>query len=504
MGLKEELTSIKTNISDGVVANKVSKFAYTDTAYSENDVDGVATYDVTKEQNIPLGTPSVMKVNETVVTKGWRARASSITRMLMNHFLGRISYNLNKANDMINSILSNIISYLGTANGIATLDTNGRIPYAQLPDSMVTLKGYWNASTNTPTLVDGTGTNGDEYIVDVAGSQDLGSGSQYFKVGDRVVYSSSIWRNIDSGSVKSVCNVTPDQAGNVALAKGDVGLGNVANTGDSATPVSGGTTKFTTGGAYTELAKKVDKTTTINGHALNSNVTVTKGDVGLGNVANTGDSATPVSGGTTKFTTGGAYADKLATPTQNSTKNFTAGGAYADKLATPTQNSTKNFTAGGAYQMLSDLNDELMGIHEGIAGKAPSNHASSSSMFGRGTSTLFGHLKLGKAFTMYEYTPTSSGAFYYINKPETIMICNNDPEVSGASAVMYVNNSGESLRVFDLPIKADGTIDFTPMEGVRIIQGDGTAQNSLLSIVKYKSIVLTLPADREDYLCSNV
>ena len=39
----------------------------------------------------------------------------------------------------------------------------------------------------------------------------------------------------------------------------DVGLGNVVNTGDSATPVSGGTTKFTTGGAYTELNKKADK-----------------------------------------------------------------------------------------------------------------------------------------------------------------------------------------------------------------------------------------------------
>ena len=38
-----------------------------------------------------------------------------------------------------------------------------------------------------------------------------------------------------------------------------VGLGNVVNTGDSDTPVSGGTTKFTTGGAYTELNKKADK-----------------------------------------------------------------------------------------------------------------------------------------------------------------------------------------------------------------------------------------------------
>ena len=47
-----------------------------------------------------------------------------------------------------------------------------------------------------------------------------------------------------------------------------VGLGNVVNTGDSDTPVSGGTTKFTTGGAYTELNKKADKVTSgsTNGH----------------------------------------------------------------------------------------------------------------------------------------------------------------------------------------------------------------------------------------------
>jgi hypothetical protein len=45
-------------------------------------------------------------------------------------------------------------------------------------------------------------------------------------------------------------------------------LGSVVNTGDSATPVSGGTTKFTTGGAYTELNKKVDK---VSGKGLSTN-----------------------------------------------------------------------------------------------------------------------------------------------------------------------------------------------------------------------------------------
>lgn len=53
-----------------------------------------------------------------------------------------------------------------------------------------------------------------------------------------------------------------------AYTASEVGLGNVVNTGDSATPVENGTTKFTTGGAYTELNKKVDK---VDGKGLSSN-----------------------------------------------------------------------------------------------------------------------------------------------------------------------------------------------------------------------------------------
>lgn len=45
----------------------------------------------------------------------------------------------------------------------------------------------------------------------------------------------------------------------------------------------------------TELVKKVDKTITINGHALLSNVTVTKSDIELGNVDNTSDLNKPIS-----------------------------------------------------------------------------------------------------------------------------------------------------------------------------------------------------------------
>lgn len=101
----------------------------------------------------------------------------------------------------------------GQPNGVATLDENGRIPYSQLPESAIELKGYWNAMTNTPTLADGTGTNGDEYIVSVAGSRNLGSGGQYFNVGDRILYTDGIWKNITSGFVRTINNIPPRSIG---------------------------------------------------------------------------------------------------------------------------------------------------------------------------------------------------------------------------------------------------------------------------------------------------
>jgi hypothetical protein len=223
--LNEDLSAIKT-VEDTLTSNKVARFAYTDLAYTNNDANGVAEYNVNNEQNIPVATANVMKVNDTVLSKGYRAQASSVTRMLLNHFLGRLSYNLNKVNDNMSNLLATLISHRGTANGLATLDADGRIPYSQLPESAVELKGYWNANTNTPTLADGTGDDGDEYYVDVAGSQDLGSGTQYFNVGDRVLYIDGVWKNINSTAVKSVNSVLPNAQGNVALPTKVISLDN--------------------------------------------------------------------------------------------------------------------------------------------------------------------------------------------------------------------------------------------------------------------------------------
>lgn len=130
--LNEDLSAIK-EVEDKIIANKVARFAYTEEAYTTNDANGVAEYNVNNAQNIPTADASVLKVNETVLSKGYRAQASSVTRMLLNHFFGRMSYNLNKVNDNVSNLIATLIGHRGTANGFATLDENGKVPSSQLP-----------------------------------------------------------------------------------------------------------------------------------------------------------------------------------------------------------------------------------------------------------------------------------------------------------------------------------------------------------------------------------
>ena len=95
---------------------------------------------------------------------------------------------------------------LGAANGVATLDSGGKVPVSQLPSSVVTYLGTWNAATNTPTLANGTGDAGDMYICNVAGTVNFGAGPITFAVGDWVLYGSGTWQksNGQNGTVTSV------------------------------------------------------------------------------------------------------------------------------------------------------------------------------------------------------------------------------------------------------------------------------------------------------------
>lgn len=288
MGIASDLSDIK-EVSDTLTGNKVARFAYTQQAYDDNDADGVQAYNVNNEQNIPVASASIMKVNDTVIDKGWRARASSITRMLMNHFLGRLSYNVNKLTDMFDSLLTAINANLGVADGFATLNASGKVPDAQL----------------------------------------------------------------NMGVANGLATINAD--GKIAL---------------------------------------------------------------LNNVVNTGDSDTPVIGGTTKFTTGGAYADKTDTPIEGSRRNFTSSGAYTE-----------------------------------LAKKAPNWHASVDTTYGQATTNYYGHVKLKTSvWVNHVLTPVSQ-----IIRTDCDRFCIYINPHSVSKSLQLKNPTDSSLKIVVIAFSASGS-----------------------------------------------
>lgn len=99
----------------------------------------------------------------------------------------------------------------GVANGYASLDSGGKVPVAQLPNSIMEYQGTFNASTGSPALANGTGNTGDVYRVTVAGTQNFGAGNISFEVGDYVIYNGSVWEKSDTtDAVSTVAGLTGD------------------------------------------------------------------------------------------------------------------------------------------------------------------------------------------------------------------------------------------------------------------------------------------------------
>ena len=142
----------------------------------------------------------------SAVTSTELGYVSGVTSSIQSQFSGKISS-----------------SEKGANNGVATLDAGGKIPVAQLPNSVMEYQGNWDASTNTPTLADGVGSTGDVYRVNVAGTQDLGSGNITFAVGDWAVYNvAGVWeKSLNSNAVVSVNG----QSGVVTLDTDDISEG---------------------------------------------------------------------------------------------------------------------------------------------------------------------------------------------------------------------------------------------------------------------------------------
>jgi hypothetical protein len=64
----------------------------------------------------------------------------------------------------------------------------------------VVYKGTWNATTNSPALASGVGTQGHYYVVSVAGSTNL-DGITDWEVGDWAIFNGTVWQKVDNTDV---------------------------------------------------------------------------------------------------------------------------------------------------------------------------------------------------------------------------------------------------------------------------------------------------------------
>jgi hypothetical protein len=166
---------------------------------------------------------------------------------------------------------------LGAANGVATLDSGGKVPVSQLPASVVTYLGTWNAATNTPTLVNGTGDPGDLYICNVAGTVNFGAGPISFVVGDWVLYGSGTWQK-SSGQNGTVTSVAVTETGDALTITGSpittAGTINIGFAGTSAQYVAGNGTLITFPSFINSIGLSMPSAFSVTNSPLTSNGTI--------------------------------------------------------------------------------------------------------------------------------------------------------------------------------------------------------------------------------------
>ena len=173
-------------------------------------------------------TNDVVENSTDVLTSGgaYTALATKQDVLTFDDVPTQNSDNPVKSGGVYNALATKInLTEKGASNGVATLDATGRVPYSQLPESAMEYQGTWDASTNTPTLADGVGTNGDFYVVSAGGTVNFGTAASprnvTFYINDRVIYDGNThqWARLPAGEVRSVNG----HSGDVTLTASDVG-----------------------------------------------------------------------------------------------------------------------------------------------------------------------------------------------------------------------------------------------------------------------------------------
>ena len=248
---------------------------------------------------------------------------------------------------------------LGACCGLATLDENGTVPTSQLPSYVDdVIEAYYNSSDGafyesydeeTEEYSDElTPESGKVYIDMLTNVTYRWSGSVYAVIGSDLALgetSSTAYRGDRGAIAYAHSQVTSGNPHNVTAS--EVGLGNVPNVAtNDQTPtytVCNSNTELTSGETLTSAFGKIAKAvSSFISHLANvSNPhSVTKSQVGLGNVENYGRTTTVTSGSTCYVSSGGVYSAISGLTSCTGTVTSVAVSVNGTTCGTVTSNGT--------------------------------------------------------------------------------------------------------------------------------------------------------------------
>ena len=208
----------KVYIGDGVTAGgiPVNKIDMLTTEVRNTKVipEGVLVFDVT-EGNLYIGdgtTSGGVLASESTVD--WSEIVNKPTSTVTD-----IDTQVSKAHDQNTDTelfideetvltaleIKDFIDSKGQANGLATLDVNGKVPTTELPDTILGQLSYIGTYDQSTGVYPSNPSKGDYYVVNKAGIIDTVD----YEIGDWMVYNGTSWDKIDnSDKVSSIAGKT--------------------------------------------------------------------------------------------------------------------------------------------------------------------------------------------------------------------------------------------------------------------------------------------------------
>lgn len=246
----------------------------------------------------------------------------------------------------------------------------------------VTYKGTWNASANSPFLASGVGTQGDYYVVNIAGSTNL-DGITDWQIGDWAIFNGSVWQKVDNTDAVSSVN---GQVGTVVLTAANVNAVPNTATITAGTGLTGGGTLASnttvnlantavSAGSYGNAATVATFTVDAQGRltaASNATIAITNSQVsGLGTMSTQNANAVAITDGVV------SAANVTATTSffgNNYQATSSAGGTLKNSGGTPQM----QWGSGGGNNLSLEVSTNIN----------PANAAVSISPTGTGTVTI--------------------------------------------------------------------------------------------------------------------